>query len=62
MSKNQVQQSNKPLLWKALNIKTQRTVDKDTNFLKLSKRLKDKGISRKDIIFTPELGKGIWIL
>ena len=55
-------QSNKQLLWKALNIKTRRTVDKDYDFSKLSARLKKKKISSEDVIFSPELGKGIWIL
>ena len=52
-------QSTKSLLWKAQNIKTNRTIDKDYDFAKLAKRLKDRGISRDEVIFNPELGKGI---
>lgn len=50
------------LIWRALDKTTRKVIDKDRNILKLNQRLSKKGISDSQIIFSPDLGKGIWIL
>ena len=50
------------LIWRALDKKTRKVIDKDRNILKLNQRLSKKGISDSKIIYSPELGKGLWIL
>lgn len=50
------------LIWRALDKKTRKVIDKDRNILKLNQRLSKKGISDSQIIFSPKLGKGLWIL
>ena len=50
------------LIWRALDKKTRKVIDKDRNILKLNQRLLKNGISDSKVIFSPDLGKGSWIL
>lgn len=49
------------LIWKALDEKTRKVIDKDRNILRLNERLARKGILDSQIIFSPDLGNGLWI-